>query len=250
VAAITAFARRNRNILPSENKQPLHGPFSIIQDQDSTPSQMMKKPAETYKPDTFYVRERNLFILTRTNLSDYSSVQTYGEALHKAFNTLNRIAREEIGSESTPMGSARATPSTGESTTTSLPEWWLLLSFLHGLPREYDNFISSMTVNRPILNGKRQDPTFLDAYSDLLSREWRAANLYGTAKGLKDSREPPLTGRGKKHPKGPKDKCSLCNLQYHNSTNCWFSDPSKASESWRLNNMDKIKAFRQKANGN
>jgi transposase InsO family protein len=199
------------------------GPLSHVMALEDATS-MLKKLEEQYKVRGYTARDIVWRKLTRSELSDYSSVAEYGETIKKAKTEL-----AEMGCD--------------------IPSWMITTSFLHGLGETYEEFVTMiLTVRTKDASGKFQEPELDDVMELLKDRERRhAENNDDTSKALKSGGKGDNQREKQTHSKASKkgEGCGYCHSSYHQERKCWFKNPDQAKKEWREKNKDKIEKLRQ-----
>src|SRR2546423_2462203 len=199
------------------------GPVSHIMALEDATS-MLKKLEEQYKVRGYTARDIVWRKLTRSELSDYSSVAEVGETIKKAKTEL-----AEMGCD--------------------IPSWMISTSFLHGLGETYEEFVTMiLTVRTKDASGKFQEPELDDVMELLKDRERRhAENNDDTTKALKSGGKGDNQREKQTHSKASKkgEGCGYCHSSYHQERKCWFKNPDQAKKEWRAKNNGKIGKFRK-----
>ena len=137
----------------------------------------------------------------------------------------------------------------------SIPQWIITTTFLHGLPSSYDSFVKIILNSRDKdANERLLEPEFDEVCDKVLDRERRCQIITSDAnntKALKAAANGANTNSNSnsdfnknKGKERQRPKCSECNRPH--SGDCWLAHPEKATQEWRDNNKNRIADFKKK----
>ena len=200
--------------------------------------QMVQKLRSAYKSKGYTSREVLWRTLSRTSLESCKDVAEWVETIKKAKTSLMEL----------------------EST---IPEWIITTTFLHGLPASYDSFVEIILNSRgKDANGRVLEPDFDEVCDKVVDRERRqkvlagdsnntkalkaAANAANNSNNSNSDSNKKKKGKGGKGGRGNQKKCDECDAQGHEAPGCWLAHPEKASAKWREDNKERVAEFKKK----
>ncbi len=186
---------------------------------------MINKLRSQYKSKGYTSREVLWRTISRTTLESCKSMTEWVETIKKAKSSLMEL----------------------EST---LPQWVITTTFLHGLPSSYDSFVEIILNSRgKDAHGRLLEPDFDEVCDKVMDRERRQKMMSPEkdskeSKALKASTPNNKSNNRQKGRNGQKPRCAECNA-LHGPT-CYLANPEKAPQEWRDNNKDRIAEYQKK----